>query len=193
MQLLNTSEENGVAWVRILQNIIMVVDPTKVESSTNGDWRAVLCRCMSLLLRNCESSSAIPVFGLAAPVILQLSLLPGPPIRHLPSLVAQAVDSLRRLEDTVISSAWTTKPRTQDLSMSMHGAQGLHDLPTCDDPVQLWGNSVESLWRATMTFEVKNSTWDALTSRLLLWRAMVGEKSTLGEWARREAVHNLGS
>jgi nucleolar pre-ribosomal-associated protein 1 len=55
MQLLNASGEEGVAWVRILQNIIMVVDHVKLESSTNGDWRAVFCRCLSLLLTNCDS------------------------------------------------------------------------------------------------------------------------------------------
>lgn len=52
LQLLNSKEDEGVEWIKILENILTVVDPTKLESSTNGEWRSVICRCLSLLLAN---------------------------------------------------------------------------------------------------------------------------------------------
>jgi len=40
-----------------------------------------------------------------------------------------------------------------------------------------------------MTLEEKFAKWDALTSRLLQWRGIVGEDgSPVGEWARKEVV-----
>jgi len=49
MQLL-LSTSKGASWIRILENIILVTDPGKIEKATSGLWRATLCRCISLLL-----------------------------------------------------------------------------------------------------------------------------------------------
>jgi len=51
MQLLHSnSKSEGVEWIRILENIIVIVDHNKVEASTNGEWRVIICRCLSYLL-----------------------------------------------------------------------------------------------------------------------------------------------
>lgn len=57
----------------------------------------------------------------------------------------------------------------------------------------LWGFCVEGLWRASMSVDEKVSAWDVLMSRLLVWRAMVGDTTQIGEWARREVVRNISS
>ena len=47
----------GVEWVKVLGNIVSVVDPEKVEMATGGAWRAAVCRCLTMLLddtRTCE-------------------------------------------------------------------------------------------------------------------------------------------
>lgn len=36
--------------VRILENTLVMVDPRKLEMPTHGEWRLVVCRCLSLLL-----------------------------------------------------------------------------------------------------------------------------------------------
>ena len=41
-----------------------------------------------------------------------------------------------------------------------------------------------------MTWPERTQTWDAITSRLLLWRS-IAEGSTVGEWARRQVIENL--
>lgn len=67
MQLLNLKEHEGIAWVKILENICTVVDPAKIEFSTDGEWRAALCRCLVLLLRNtkpCRCRPRTPKFQL---------------------------------------------------------------------------------------------------------------------------------
>jgi nucleolar pre-ribosomal-associated protein 1 len=50
MQLLNTIGDESMAWFKILQNVITIVDHVRLESMTNGAWRTVMCRCLSLLL-----------------------------------------------------------------------------------------------------------------------------------------------
>jgi nucleolar pre-ribosomal-associated protein 1 len=136
--------------------------------------------------------STVSTLGLTAPIILQLSLLPGTATTHLPSLVTKAVDHLKRFEKSTDINVLSRKGSRQgSILVSLHAAHGLHDQPMLDDPLQLWGEWVEALWRATMTFENKHPAWDALTCRLLLWRAIVGEESIVGEWARKEVVRNL--
>jgi len=63
-----------------------------------------------------------------------------------------------------------------------------------DDSLALWGKIIATLWRVIMGFNVKPSSWDGLTLRLLVWRSIAGERGTTeGEWARREVVCSLRS
>ena len=57
VQLLH-STTGSVAWIRILENILIVVDSNKIESSTNGEWRSAIGRCLEYLLdeRSCRMS-----------------------------------------------------------------------------------------------------------------------------------------
>jgi nucleolar pre-ribosomal-associated protein 1 len=61
MQLKSASSDEGIAWVKVLENIITVVDPVKLEASTSGEWRFAFCRCLSLLLRDDESGMSFPM------------------------------------------------------------------------------------------------------------------------------------
>jgi len=47
--LLSPREDEGVSWMRVLENILDVVDSLKLESATGGEWRAAIGRCMALL------------------------------------------------------------------------------------------------------------------------------------------------
>jgi len=61
MQLLGIADIGGesVAWLRIIQNIISVVDQVKLDSVTNGEWRVVICRCVRLLLDRSRSGKSL--------------------------------------------------------------------------------------------------------------------------------------
>jgi len=143
------------------------------------------------------SSASLPtVFALRISVALRLSLLPGPPIPHLSLLVDQLLRSLKRFENGVrFPTSYRKDYHTaRSRTLPPHGALGLFETASSYDPLQIWGSGVEALWRVSMTLEDKTAGWGALTCRLLLWRAMVGEDgSAVGEWARREVVRNLGT
>lgn len=58
MQLLDPTESEGIAWLKVIENIICIVDPAKIESSTSGDWRSVLARCLSSVLKHWKSCTS---------------------------------------------------------------------------------------------------------------------------------------
>ncbi|KDQ65157.1 hypothetical protein JAAARDRAFT_75487 [Jaapia argillacea MUCL 33604] len=194
MQLLQGVREGEcVPWLKILDNIIAVVDHAKVESATNGEWRSALCRCLIALLD--LQSYALSSLSIATVIILRLSLLPGPQTPRLAVLLARSLRWLEHVEETVelpprlaVPTVLLGKNRP---TPPLHPAHTLHDMPE-REPFLVWGESVEVLWRVTMTIEEKTGAWDEITRRLLIWRATVGKDgSPLGEWARREVLRNL--
>jgi nucleolar pre-ribosomal-associated protein 1 len=99
------------------------------------------------------------------------------------------------MESTVIIPPTGTQSGTpkQVVPAGPFRAHEIHELYASEDTLQTWGDAVEALWRATMTLGEKTPAWDTLTSRLLIWRAIVGTgDTTLGEWARKQVVRSMG-
>ncbi|KAJ7044085.1 ribosome 60S biogenesis N-terminal-domain-containing protein [Mycena alexandri] len=190
MQVLISTTE-AIAWIKILENILLILDAQKLESSTAGEWRFVICRCLSLILRGMtRSPNPEAIFVTAAPVILRLSALPGPPPLALPDLLESCLKGLKLFETRLdIPRSRVTFKNASVPCMPPHSGQDLQVVGD-HDALLTWGKSVEYLWQASMTLSEKPLVWDALTSRLLIWRSLVGkEGSTVGEWARMLAVH----
>lgn len=57
-------------------------------------------------------------------------------------------------------------------------------------PIDTWGATIDLLWSVTMAGDCASEAWNALTSRLLVWRTM-NHASVAGEWARREVVRSV--
>ncbi|KAH7907124.1 ribosome 60S biogenesis N-terminal-domain-containing protein [Hygrophoropsis aurantiaca] len=193
IQLQTCKQQEASAWLKIVENILIVGDIPKLERSTSGEWRAVLCRCVSLILET-ETGSSIPILKLAVSCILRLSLLEGPK-QHLSTVIADALRYLERLEGSIDYHSNCHAGMLVDVPSrrlpAPHHAHGLHDPLLIVDPLLSWGEAVEELWRASMTLHEQWIGWDSLTSRLLIWRGLVGEDgSSVGEWARKEVVGN---
>ena len=62
IQLLH-STAGSIAWIRILENILIVVDSNKIEASTNGEWRSAICRCLEYLLNEKSCRMSLFLFG----------------------------------------------------------------------------------------------------------------------------------
>ena len=114
------------------------------------------------------------------------AISPGDP--DLPRVVDLALKSI-----TVLESSLRIQDGTQGDSEDLgSGLRSKHS--SGDTSLILWGKVIVTLWRVVMGFDIKPSSWDGLTLRLLVWRCIVGEKgATEGEWARQEVVRNLRS
>ncbi|TFK53356.1 hypothetical protein OE88DRAFT_1696250 [Heliocybe sulcata] len=187
-------EEEVIALVKVLENIVSRADRCKMDSLTKGAWRSALCKCLCSILSRTAFSASVLMF--LVPAVVRVSLAPvGVVVTGLPSLLDKTFDWLLHFEATIVSeinSSWKYPGSAEALPLPPHGSQTLHYVPERHS-VLVWGQSVESLWRVSMSLGEKSSSWDGLTSRLLVWRALVGpEVSPVGEWARREVVRNLG-
>jgi nucleolar pre-ribosomal-associated protein 1 len=131
-------------------------------------------------------------------VILRLNLVPGLTATPIQGAIVLASSKLQVLEATL------------DLSTASSSAMALHlksdeaflpPIPHTPHAVESsdgneflkWGACVEALWRSCMELETKSAAWDALSTRMLLWRSIVGPQgSSAGEWARRQVVAIIG-
>lgn len=60
MQLqLPRSNEDALAWLKILENILITANTAKLQRATNGHWQDALCRCLSLILQNCSGMGLV--------------------------------------------------------------------------------------------------------------------------------------
>jgi len=58
--------EDSLAWLKILENIIVTANTSKLERATNGQWRDTLCRCLSLVLQKCRGTGITSIVILKA-------------------------------------------------------------------------------------------------------------------------------
>lgn len=218
MQLLQSTKAEGVEWIKILENIVVIVDANKIEASTNGEWRVIICRCVSYLIDEkacCEFvhllcyiiweltdfavATAKENFPHAAPLILRLASLGGPVLSDLPNVLNLAVICLQSFEKTVsIPEDANEDNAIATLSCAPHRSFTIHQRlssPTLNH----WGTLLELLWESSMSLPHKCDAWEALTPRMLLWRACRPHPHSQNpkqvfdavEWARKEVVHNL--
>ena len=204
MTLLAPRENEGLLWLKVLENILDVVDPIKLESATGGEWRAAVGRCITLLQSDTgtyvvslaaaqtnlllASTSLISSLPLKARIVMKLGLLPGPTIPTFNVLLSHCLVGLRNLEKDLIIP--TIPAALQSPSQSRHTSCSLRELDTTDSH-ELWGEVVVSLWRASMTSGSAGKAWDELTPRILVWNLLVDGEDQTTEWARREVVWNM--
>ncbi|KAF9040788.1 ribosome 60S biogenesis N-terminal-domain-containing protein [Panaeolus papilionaceus] len=215
LQTSATSVTNeAVEWIKILENILVIVDPYKLESATSGEWRSIICRSLARLVDEAKCASASRNFLHAVPVVLRLASLSAPQTgrqqpEELPALLKLATDQLQKLESSVstavpetFSSAALKALKDRFVQQPPHRSHTIHQRIQIEDeevsPTALqpnlvaWGTMLELLWQTCMMTTQTNATWDELTPRLLLWRTLIGEGNTsAGEWARKEVVGNV--
>ncbi|KAH9007194.1 ribosome 60S biogenesis N-terminal-domain-containing protein [Lactarius hatsudake] len=188
IMLLVPRDDEVLSWMRVLENILDVVDPAKMESSTGGEWRAAIGRCVSSLQGNTASPSFLAGLQLKSRIVVKLSLLPGPAIPAFDVLLSQCLAGLRYLEKNLVLPEFEfsvqSPPRRRHTSYSSRE----ESTPEAHD---LWGEAVVSLWRASMTSGGSQEAWDELTPRVLIWSMLVDGENQSAEWARREVVRNL--
>ncbi|KAG6828136.1 hypothetical protein H0H92_009090 [Tricholoma furcatifolium] len=80
------SINSGIEWAKILCNILNMASTqlststssvgVKLETSTQGEWRAAICRCLLLLVDNPDCPTTLPTFPFVTQAALRLSLFP---------------------------------------------------------------------------------------------------------------------
>ncbi|KAF8271677.1 ribosome 60S biogenesis N-terminal-domain-containing protein [Lactarius quietus] len=188
IMLLVPRDDEVLSWMRVLENILDVVDPAKIESSTGGEWRAAIGRCMSSLQGNTASPSFFAGLQLKSRIVVKLSLLPGPVVPALDVLLSQCLVCLRHLEKKLVLPEFSSPIHSPTWRRHTSYSSREECLPEAHD---LWGEAVVSLWRASMASGASQAAWDEITPRILIWNTLVDSEDESAEWARREVVRNV--
>jgi nucleolar pre-ribosomal-associated protein 1 len=221
MQLLHSVsvDERGVEWIKILENILVILNPGKIEAATNGDWRKVICRCLCHLLDG-KLRTFFAAFLLsfligypannlvhAVPTILRLASLSGSDQLNLSTLLTLAFRNLEKLEAQIQDIAFD-KPTILDKrqkytpaspphrSVTLHQRIAFETVLEPEQKLSLWGKLVDMLLQSCMLLNRKPPVWDALVPRMLIWRSLrgdTGDDGDISEWTRREVIVNLQS
>lgn len=206
IQLVMLKRDESIAWAKIIENVLVIVDSEKVEKATGGEWKSAILRCLKYLLQDCGTCTnnkptlSVLTSVLCADVTL-LRLLSRIMCRivdgavsnpaELSSALEVFVARLVLVEEALGASIRDWSHGTRSDALPPHRSQGLHRLDFGDD-LNSWGCIVEDLWRVSMSCDGNGAAWGQLTSRLLVWRAIVGERgSPVGEWARKQTVSML--
>jgi nucleolar pre-ribosomal-associated protein 1 len=137
------------------------------------------------------SPSLSAMLRLKSRIVMKLSLLPGPAVPTLDSLLSHCLVGLRHLEKNLILPTLPIAPGTSS-SLPRHTSYSVREGHTTDSrvEVEVWGEVVVSLWRASMTSRSSRRAWDELTPRMLVWNPLVDGGDQVAEWARKEVVWN---
>ena len=198
----------GLEWLRILENIIVVLDVKKLEASAlKGIWVKTISRCIQFALQEAigelsklsvrwsmyscgwilaSPGSLMIVFPLATRLILRLASISSIGSEALEHTLTKALIALKHFEEHVkvasTASGASIPEFDQLIPPPQHSSHGLHEKTIFDEETlfYVWGRSVELLWQATMKVETssKPDAWASLTSRLLVWRGVVNVESS---------------
>lgn len=210
MQVTNSQGQEDLEWLKVLENIVVVVDASRVEASTSGEWRVSLCRSASAILKRTREGlyhtvicyrlankllqKALP---LVSTLILRIAKLEGKAIPSLSQLLMETVDCLRSLESNLVMDVEDAEKgcdAQKSPSYPPHHSYEIRDAILSPLTLGAWGGAVDSLWQVTMALEETRESqicWDALTSRMLVRRILGSPENTNTEWIRKEVVSNL--
>ncbi len=59
IQLVSLNSDDAVAWVKIIENIAVVVDQERLDQVTRRTWRTGLLRCLNRLIQEAGSCSIV--------------------------------------------------------------------------------------------------------------------------------------
>ncbi|XP_006457598.1 hypothetical protein AGABI2DRAFT_123450 [Agaricus bisporus var. bisporus H97] len=187
MQLVRVDDDEDAKWAKILGNIVLIVDHSKLDSVFKEAWKASIFRCLSILLSRSKDGLILP---LVAPSIFRLdqsSTTLVPELEEAVVLATQAVIALKPLCDAVGDSA-----ETESLKLpGFYPSYAIHESDHLSRSYWRWLDCVVLLWRITMKPDHKSRSWDLLTSQLLASQLHGRPKHAEIDWVRKEVVRSL--
>ncbi|KAG9088387.1 hypothetical protein FS749_002209 [Ceratobasidium sp. UAMH 11750] len=189
MQLGSVLTGEPLAYLKIIENLTIVVDHDQIEKATAGHWRDTAAQIVYKIVQ--AHGSDTDLVYLASRILLRLTTVLGTAPQTFIEPMRAIVQFLRSYE-----------PSLTPLSFGLDGLAGLDPdhLHTNRDllhPMQgamyiRWSSSVRALWRVVVIMErVHPDIWEVLNSRMLLLAAMDVRGSQETEWTRHRLVEIL--
>ncbi|KAG9075847.1 hypothetical protein FS749_012445 [Ceratobasidium sp. UAMH 11750] len=178
-----------LAYLKIIENIAIVVDHDQIEKATTGHWRDTVAQIIHKIIQTHGSDSGLVC--LASRILLRLATVLGTAPQSFVEPMRTIVQFLRSYEPSLAPPSCgpdglaALDPdhlhTNRDLLRPMQGATSIH-----------WSSSVRALWRVVVIMEhVQPDIWEALNSRALLLAGMDVCSTQETEWTRHQLVEIL--
>ncbi|KAI0075408.1 hypothetical protein K474DRAFT_1664265 [Panus rudis PR-1116 ss-1] len=187
-QLRTVPAEEVIAWLMILENIIVTLRIRTPMSPTALSKYNTLGRCVLALLRAGNGGTLLQALRLLLRLVevnIECPILSDAITEALAQLQSmEPALQMHELGEGQPSSKADTRPPPHTSRTIWYVSQ--------ENPISTWGKGIEVLWQVALKMNKKCSTWTSLLLRILIWRAVVGKKScAVGEWTREQVVRTI--
>ncbi|KAF5363710.1 hypothetical protein D9756_001121 [Leucocoprinus leucothites] len=185
MQILQRKDDQNLKWARILANIVLTADHSKLDSVLTESWRDSIYRCVSALLNGSHPDATLPVVVTA---IFKLSQSSDASSHDTEECIRLAAHTLGLFETHLSMSPAVMGETKSSVMREVFPGHSIHEPPITPHSYATWLDCATLLWRTTMGFKSKLPFWDVFTLKLLASRCLAGTTSDEAEWIRNQVI-----
>ncbi|QRW12827.1 nucleolar pre-ribosomal-associated protein 1 [Ceratobasidium sp. AG-Ba] len=190
LQLDSVLPGEPLAYLKVIENIILVVDHEQVEKATSGHWRGIVAQIIEKIIRNHYSDSGL-VF-LSSRILLRLATTLSTTPQSFAGPARAILISLGLYETTLLRSTLRLDSLTTLELSELHTNRDLLH-PIQGTTPDHWGSSIRAMWRVIIGMDcVDPEIWQSISTRMLLLAANSNFPEDV-RWAREQLVEALVS
>ncbi|QRW25282.1 nucleolar pre-ribosomal-associated protein 1 [Rhizoctonia solani] len=177
MQLDHTLPSEALVYLKILENMVVVLDHEQIEQATSGHWRDSVAEVVGKVVTSC-------LMCLASRILLRLTAKLEYPPKSFAHAVKTIMNTLPSLESFPVQAPMS--PLSTDTSEPLHTSRNLLQ-PLAGTPVKHWLSTISALWALSMRLDVDSRLWAGITCRALFANVVLGGLGDLA-WVRDHSV-----
>ncbi|CAE6428618.1 unnamed protein product [Rhizoctonia solani] len=186
MQLDHTLYGEALVYLKVLDNMAIVLDHEQIEKATTGHWRDGIAEVTSKVIAGREPDSSLVC--LASRVLLRLTAKLENVPKSFARTVKVLVDTVPALESFPAHTFVDQAPTDTSIE-PLHTSRNLLQ-PLMGTPEKHWSLTIGALWTLCTNAEVDPSLWAGITSRALLANVAQGGLGDFA-WIRNQSVVSL--
>ncbi|CAE6418313.1 unnamed protein product [Rhizoctonia solani] len=186
MQLDHTLPGEALIYLKVLDNMAIVLDHEQVEKATSGHWRDGIAEVVVKVLPCREPDSSLVC--LASRVLLRLATNLDNVPRSFIRAIKGIMDVMPGIE-TFPTHAFVDQAQTDASTGPLHTSRNILQF-LAGTPDQHWLLTISALWTLCTNAEVDSRLWSGITSRALLANVAQGGLGAFA-WVRNQSVVSL--
>ncbi|KAF8706710.1 Ribosome 60S biogenesis N-terminal, partial [Rhizoctonia solani] len=185
MQLDHTLPSEALVYLKVLENMAVVLDHEQIEKATSGHWRDSVAEVVGKVVTHHEPEPSL--MCLASRILLRLTAKLEHPPKSFTHVVKTIMNTLPSLESFPVQAPMS--PLSTDTSEPLHMSRNLLQ-PLAGTPVKHWLSTISALWALSMRLDVDSRLWAGIACRALFANVVLGGLSDL-IWVRDQSVAML--
>ncbi|CAE6436478.1 unnamed protein product [Rhizoctonia solani] len=186
MQLDHRLPGEALVYLKVLDNMAIVLDHQQIEKATSGHWRDGIAEMLDKIITRCEPDSNLVC--LASRVLFRLAADLDVTPKSFTRAIKAIVDVLPSLEDFP-AHAFVDEAQPDASTWPLHTSRNVLQ-PLAGTPDRHWLLTIGALWTLCTNAEADSCLWARITSRALLANVAQGGLGDFA-WVRNQSVVSL--